>query len=126
MVKATKGAKSRRPTQSMLATATAPQFGRTPNQFAKQVGLGRSTLYNLPADCQPDSFKIGKRVVVIEDPATWIARMKARGGTHTVRHAAPARQPEAPAPSVKRGPGRPRKNPIAAPASTPAPEAVAA
>jgi hypothetical protein len=57
--------------------------GRSPKDFARATGISRTAFYILPADCKPASVKIGRRLIITESPADWLARMTARGGVQT-------------------------------------------
>ena len=48
------------------------------NEWLSQVGFGRSTFYQLPADLKPRTIKVGASTVVIEQPADYLARLAAR------------------------------------------------
>ena len=61
--------------------------GRSATDFALEAGIGRSTIYTLPADCWPEHVRIGNRIVIVETPAAWLARMRALGGVKMVRKA---------------------------------------
>lgn len=54
-------------------------------EWVHGCGIARPTYYTLPADCKPTSVKIGKRVIIIESPAAWLERMRARGGVKTAK-----------------------------------------
>ena len=42
--------------------------------------MSRAWFYTLAEDCRPESVMVGRRVIITESPAAWLARMKARGG----------------------------------------------
>jgi hypothetical protein len=54
--------------------------GRSVADFSKQVGLSRAAFYLIPDDAKPGSVHIGRRQIITESPAGWLARMKERGG----------------------------------------------
>ena len=58
--------------------------GRSVAEFAEAVGLGRASIYILPPEQAPESIKIGKRRIIIEQPRAWLERIaaqqKAEGG----------------------------------------------
>ena len=45
--------------------------------FCEACNFSRATFYNLPDGKRPRSLKIGKRHIVIEPPATFLARLAA-------------------------------------------------
>lgn len=58
---------------------TETPTGRSIRAFARAVGLGRTTLYQLPAEQRPRSLRFGRRrVVVVEQPAEWLQRVGRR------------------------------------------------
>jgi len=59
--------------------------GRSPEQFAQQAGIGRTTIYLLPDDAKPLHVRIGERLVIVEHPRDWLQRMRERGGVVTKR-----------------------------------------
>jgi hypothetical protein len=52
--------------------------GRSPESFARLAGISRTTLYCLAEECKPARVKIGRRLVITESPADWLARMAER------------------------------------------------
>ena len=59
--------------------APAPA-GRTIADWTQDVGIARATFYLIDDDCKPASVKIGRRRIIIERGADWLARMAQRGG----------------------------------------------
>lgn len=51
------------------------------------TSIGRSTFYVLPADIAPRQVRIGKKVVVLEAPASWLDRIARAGGVPKLRTA---------------------------------------
>ena len=47
------------------------------NLVPRRTDISRAFLYKLPPEQQPHSVKIGKRRVIRESPADWLARMAA-------------------------------------------------
>jgi predicted DNA-binding transcriptional regulator AlpA len=45
--------------------------------YCEACNFSRATFYNLPDDRRPRSLKIGKRHIVIEPPAEFLARLAA-------------------------------------------------
>ncbi len=46
--------------------------------YCEACNFSRATFYNLPDDKRPRSLKIGKRHIVIEPPAEFLARLAAK------------------------------------------------
>jgi len=46
--------------------------------YCEACNFCRATFYNLPEDRRPRSLKIGKRHIVIEAPAEFLARLAAK------------------------------------------------
>ena len=61
-----------------ITEAKEEPAGRSPEDFAKVAGIGRTTLYTLAPEDRPASVKIGRRTVITESPRDWLARMAAR------------------------------------------------
>jgi hypothetical protein len=51
--------------------------GWTIDDFAAATGISRSMIYALPAERQPKSLKFGRRRVIVEQPADYLARLGA-------------------------------------------------
>jgi hypothetical protein len=51
------------------------QAGYAVEQWATLAGISRAGAYKLPADLRPQSVKIGKRRIIIEQPADWLRRV---------------------------------------------------
>lgn len=49
-------------------------------EYADAIGLGRSTLYELPASMQPASVKFGSVRIIIEEPGAYLRRIAATQG----------------------------------------------
>ena len=49
--------------------------GHRVGAFVRAVGISRSGLYALPADQRPRSVAIGRRRIITEAPAAWLARV---------------------------------------------------
>jgi hypothetical protein len=45
--------------------------------WCADASIGRATYYKLPPKLQPHSVKVGKRRIIRESPADWLARMAA-------------------------------------------------
>jgi hypothetical protein len=52
-----------------------PQAGFRPGPFAVAIGISRTTLYELPADLQPHSVRIGSARIIIEKPDEYLRRL---------------------------------------------------
>lgn len=91
------------------STSEAPA-GRSIPEFAQQVGVGRATFYLLSPKDRPATVKIGKRTIVRESPADWLAQMAERGGVQTVK---PQRAAQGPAMMAKYQPRRPSRADVA-------------
>jgi hypothetical protein len=52
-----------------------PRAGLGLNEFCTAVGYCRATYYNLPLDVRPRSVLIGRRRIIIEQPAEYLARL---------------------------------------------------
>lgn len=67
-----------------MQPAQSPQekpAGRRPPAFCALAGIGRTTLYTLPAELRPKSVLIGKCRIITEDPGEWLARVaRAKAG----------------------------------------------
>jgi hypothetical protein len=58
-----------------------PPVGRRVPAFCAVTGIGRTTLFTLPAELRPASVLIGKCRIITEDPREWLARIaRAQGG----------------------------------------------
>lgn len=68
---------------------TAPPAGRSIKAFAAEAGVCAATIYNLQPEFRPRSTRIGQRVVVIEPPLEWLARIAEMGGARTRKWARP-------------------------------------
>lgn len=55
-------------------SAIAPA-GLSVGDFAKLAGVSRSLVYGLAPALQPRSVKVGRRRLVFEAPADWLARL---------------------------------------------------
>jgi hypothetical protein len=64
--------------------------GQSIEAWAKQVNLCRATVYQLEPQCQPHSITVGRRRIIIEPPADWLARMASIGGARVKRKQAEA------------------------------------
>ncbi|OGA72888.1 MAG: hypothetical protein A3G81_22530 [Betaproteobacteria bacterium RIFCSPLOWO2_12_FULL_65_14] len=64
--------------------------GRPLGKFLVAVGVSRATYYKLEPDCVPAGVRIGRKIIVTEDPAAWLARMAKRGSATTKRSKAAA------------------------------------
>lgn len=56
---------------------TKHKVGWSPREFSALTSIGRSTVYELPADLRPESIRIGKRIIIVEAPADYLARIRA-------------------------------------------------
>lgn len=57
-----------------------PQAGFPVVAWCRSAGICRAHHYALPDEFKPKWVKIGKRRIITEPPAEWLARMAARGG----------------------------------------------
>ena len=69
-------------------TGSTSRAAWTVEEFAEGARIHRATFYKIPAELRPASIKIGKRTVIIESPAAWLARVHKRGGVPTITAAA--------------------------------------
>lgn len=51
------------------------QAGYSIPEWCRAVGISRASYYNLPADQQPRTARIGRRHIVIEAPADFLNRI---------------------------------------------------
>jgi hypothetical protein len=65
------------PLQTRKKAQALARAGSSVNQFCDAVGYCRATLYNLPSELRPFSVKIGRRRIIIEQPADYLARLAA-------------------------------------------------
>ena len=73
----------------------APPAALTLQEWVRMVGVCSATYYNvLPAD-RPKSTYAGRRLLIIESPSAWLARMAAQGGART-KHWARKQRRESP------------------------------
>ena len=72
--------------QVSTPVAAADRAGWSVERFAEAAGVSRAMLYALPDDLQPDFVKVGRRRIIVEAPASWLARLR----THQQRKAVPA------------------------------------
>lgn len=68
-----------------MSTETTNHAGRSVDEFAREVGICRATVYILEPECQPRSLKVGKRRIITESGAEWLARMAKLGGVKIKR-----------------------------------------
>jgi hypothetical protein len=57
------------------ATSTTDRAGWDISSWCGACGFSRAKYYTLPDDMRPRSLKIGKRHIVIEPPADFLARL---------------------------------------------------
>ena len=62
---------------SQQATAAAERAGWSVPSYCSAVGYSRAMYYLLPPELQPKSVKLGKRRIIIEPPADYLARLAA-------------------------------------------------
>jgi len=60
--------------------ATVERAGWPIPQWCEAVAFSRATFYNLPPERRPRSIKLGKRHIIIEPPAQYMARLAAAQG----------------------------------------------
>jgi hypothetical protein len=72
----------------MQTTTGSTQIGRSPEEFSEQAGFSRARLYTIPKEYWPTIVRIGRRVVITESPADWLARMAQRGGVPSAKRVA--------------------------------------
>jgi hypothetical protein len=53
----------------------AIQAGYSPAEWCRRTSISRAAMYALPADLRPRSVKLGRRRIIIEDPAAYLARL---------------------------------------------------
>lgn len=58
----------------------AIQTPRTVAEFAREARISKSRLYELPPNLRPRSVRVGKRVVVTEQPIAWLERYAREAG----------------------------------------------
>lgn len=51
------------------------QVGYAPSDWCRRTSISRAKLYALPFSLQPRSVKLGRRRIIIEDPAAYLARL---------------------------------------------------
>jgi hypothetical protein len=63
----------------MHATEATPadRAGWSIPAFCASCDFSRASYYNLPDDLRPRSIKLGKRHIIIESPAEYLARLAA-------------------------------------------------
>jgi hypothetical protein len=49
--------------------------GFRPEPWARAAGISRSGYYTLPPDTRPRSVTVGRRRIITESPADWLARI---------------------------------------------------
>ena len=49
--------------------------GYAPAEWCRRTSISRAKMYALPRDLQPRSIKLGRRRIIIEDPAAYLARL---------------------------------------------------
>jgi len=54
-----------------------PRAGFGLEEFCAAVGYCRASYYNLPAELRPRSVTVGRRRIIIEQPAAYLARLAA-------------------------------------------------
>jgi hypothetical protein len=60
-----------------MRTGKAAKAGWRVGEYAEAIGLGRSTLYELPAPLQPHSVKFGGVRIITEEPGAYLRRIAA-------------------------------------------------
>lgn len=80
-------------------------------EWCRATNVSRATYYATPDEKKPATVRIGRKLLILETPADWLARMREAGGlVMPKREGAPPRPATDPnAPKKKRG--RPRKHP---------------
>jgi hypothetical protein len=58
--------------------------------FLPLVGFSRTTLHLLPPELRPHSVRFGRRIIIIEEPVAYLARVAA---AQAARPAAPRKAP---------------------------------
>ena len=62
----------------MPETPSAPdRAGWSIPRFCEECGFSRAHLYNLPQELQPKSVRLGRRRIIREQPAEFLARVAA-------------------------------------------------
>ena len=56
------------------------QTARTVAEVARDVRISKSRLYELPPALRPRSVRVGKRLVVTEQPIQWLERYEREAG----------------------------------------------
>ena len=60
--------------------AVRPQkTGLTVKEFCAGSGISNSTYYGIPPGDKPKQITIGSKVIILESPADWLARIAKRG-----------------------------------------------
>ncbi len=58
-----------------LETIAADRAGWSIPAFCAACNFSRASFYNIPGDLRPRSVKLGKRHIIIEHPAAYLARL---------------------------------------------------
>ena len=56
---------------------TIEQAGYAPSAWCQSASISRAKLYQLPADLQPRSVKLGRRRIITEAPRDYLERIAA-------------------------------------------------
>lgn len=68
--------------------AAIPKAGFSIDEYCAAISYCRATYYNLPPELRPRSIKIGKRRIIVEPPAEYLARLSAAQQAATAEAAA--------------------------------------
>jgi len=64
----------------MPDVATTDRAGWSIPSYCAACDFSRASFYNLPPELRPRSIKLGKRRIIIEPPAEYLARLAAAQG----------------------------------------------
>ncbi|MCW5624168.1 MAG: hypothetical protein KIT73_05570 [Burkholderiales bacterium] len=55
--------------------SSPPKAALSVNEFCHAIGIGHSSFYEMPADQQPLTVRIGRRRLVVESPTDYLERL---------------------------------------------------
>lgn len=91
--------------------AAAEKAGLTIAEWCAVANLSRATFYATPDAQKPATVRIGRRVLILEPAADWLARMREAGGLVLPKREGATPRPATDPNGPKRKRGRPRKHP---------------
>ena len=62
---------------SIQKVANIEQAGYAPSAWCQSASISRAKLYQLPAELQPRSVKLGRRRIITEAPREYLERLAA-------------------------------------------------